>query len=274
MLRLAALALLSAGCLALPAARAQTAAAGLRDFCAQRPGKGTPACVVDPGHLMLEVDALDVATTRDAGVSTRTTLAGGVALRLGLTDTIEAAIALPPFERVTVRDRLAGARTRTSGLGDAQAALKISLAAPDGKGTSAALLPFVSLPTAQHGLGGGGFQGGVILPVSFDLPAGFNLTVDPEVDVLRNGGGGGVHPAYVGVVSLSHDLAAGVNGSAELWSSLDDAPGVRTTQSTFDLSLAWIPHGHANLQLDGGVNLGLDRRAPRVQAYVGVARRF
>ena len=49
---------------------------------------------------------------------------------------------------------------------------------------------------------------------------------------------------------------------------------VRLTTLKPDLGAAWIPSSQPNLQLDGGVNLGLNSRTPGVQAYVGISRRF
>ena len=37
----------------------------LRDFCADRPGKGTPTCILDQGHIQLEVGLFDGARQRD-----------------------------------------------------------------------------------------------------------------------------------------------------------------------------------------------------------------
>lgn len=240
---------------------------GLRDFCAERPGRATPSCIVDAGRLMLEIDALDVTRDRQGGVSQQTTAALAPHLRLGLTDVLEAGVAFTPYAQVRTRE--GGGRTTAQGTGDTVFNLKLSLKNPAGDGTSVAILPFVSAPTAQHGLGAGGFQGGVILPVAVALPQGFSLGFDPEVDAIRNGRGG-VDATYVAVASLSHGVGRGLTGGVELWASRTRS----LTQATADATLAWIPPSRPNLQLDAGVNLGLNRRTPDVQAYAGVSRRF
>lgn len=243
----------------------------LRDFCAHRPGKATPPCLIDPGRLMVEIDGFDFARTRDAGVTQDATVVLSPDLRFGLTPAIEASLNLAPYVRL--RTRAAGQASATSGTGDSQFALTWSLKNPDGSGTSVAVEAFAGLPTAQHGLGAGGFQGGFVIPIAFTLPAGLSLTLDPEIDALRTAGGG-LHPAYAGAVALSRGLGQGLTGSVELWASQDQNPAGHVAQATFDAALAWISKGRPNLQLDGGVNFGLDRAAPDVQAYVGVSRRF
>lgn len=265
------LAALGAFAAILAAVPAHAAEGGLRDFCAHRPGKATPPCLIDPGHLMVEVDALDFARTRAAGVTQDATVVLSPDVRVGLTDRLETAVAFSPYERVRTYDP-SGATSAASGVGDSQITLTYSLRNPDGSGTSAAIEGFLGVPTAQHGLGAGGFQGGVIVPLSFALPGDFALGLSPEVDALR--GARGVHPAYAAAAALSHGLGRGLTGSVELWASRDEDPAGHVAQATFDAALAWIPPARANLQLDGGVNLGLDRAAPGVEAYLGVSRRF
>src|SRR5665213_2471231 len=119
--------------------------AGLRDFCAERPGRATPTCIVDQGHLMLEVDVLDLTRNRDAGLTQESLTAFSPHLRFGLTPTLEWGVAFSPFTQSRVRgDPAANATIR--GTGDTTLNLKINLMNPSGAGPSLALLPFVSLP--------------------------------------------------------------------------------------------------------------------------------
>ena len=60
----------------------------------------------------------------------------------------------------------------------------------------------------------------------------------------------------------------------EVWGDANFDPAGTVNQASFDLGAAWIPAKLPNFQLDGGVNLGLNRATPGVQAYVGVSRRF
>ncbi len=263
--------LLRAGLAGLPCA-AHAENGGLRDFCAERPGKATPACVVDKGHVLAEIDLFDVARSSDGGVTSRTTLVFSPHLRLGLTDRIEAGITLAPFtETRTSGDP--SARPVVRGTGDTVIDLKFSLRNPDGSAPSVALMPFVTVPTAQHGLGAGGFQGGVIAPVALALPSGFSLGLDPEIDLNRDGAGS-VRPAYVIAAALGHALAPGLSGGVELWANWSHAPQGWQREASADASLAWIPRTHPNLQLDAGVNLGLTHETPGVQGYIGISHRF
>jgi hypothetical protein len=255
-----------AAALCLPAlARAEES--GLRDFCAERPGSATPPCIVNTGHLMLEVDGLDATRARiDGGGWLQTTSALAPHLRVGLTDRIEAGINIQPFVQQRAGDRV-------TGVGDATANLKISLRNPGGDGLSLAVLPYVSIPAAQKHLGAGGFQGGLIIPVSAALPAGFTLGIAPEADVLRSEGGG-KHQAYLNVVSLAHAVVPGLNGAVEIVSSVGEGPDRHIRQTMAGANLAWMVPGKTDLQLDVGANAGLNRQAPALRVYFGVSKRF
>ena len=109
------------------------------------------------------------------------------------------------------------------------------------------------------------------LPVAIPLADGLSMGLTPEIDVLRNGAGGGTHLAWIGVASLGRTFGKTSLG-AELWGSADDDPMGRTYQASFDLTAALAVGDNA--QLDAGANFGLNRNTPDVEVYVGVSRRF
>lgn len=233
---------------------AGAAAAAERPFCADRPGKATPPCILDAGRWQLESALVDYQD--------ETFAIAGFELRRGLTPRTEASLAWTPI--VTGR--------HTSGTGDLQLNLRIALTDPDGQGALVSLEGFVTAPTATHGQGAGGWEGGLLLPIAIPLGA-FSLGAAPEVDVARDAGGRGTHLAYSAAVGLGHGfgpLTAGV----ELWGKVDDDPAGRTTQASADLTAAYVPAAAPDLQLDAGLNAGLNRHTPDLEVYVGVARRF
>src|SRR5262249_7615693 len=56
---------LSAALFLALASSAPAAADGLRDLCTDRPGLGTPPCIVDRGHLIVETGIADWTHTSD-----------------------------------------------------------------------------------------------------------------------------------------------------------------------------------------------------------------
>jgi hypothetical protein len=132
----------------------------------------------------------------------------------------------------------------------------------------------VKLATATRGLGDGAVEEGVVLPLSYDLGNGWSLASTPEIDVLLNGAGSGRHADAIDVIGLGQTLENGMTLGAELWTSQDFDPAGTHSQYSFDLDAAWQPKSDADLQLDAGINLGLNRNTPGAQVYFGVSRRF
>lgn len=244
----------------------------LRELCVDRPGKDTPPCIVDKGHLVLEVGKIRYSRDEEDGVETRTYSASELLARVGLTDSVEVQLGFTPFNVVKLKD--ATGRRRFEGVGDLTGAVKVNMLNPDGSGTSATVQAFVTAPTGATEIGSGGWEGGVIVPVSFELSDKLGLTLDPEVDVRRNENGGGHHLAFAGVASLGRDLGGGVEGSAELWSMVDRDPAGHRTEASVDLALAWIPERMPNLQLDAEVDFGVTKPTAGIEATAGFAYRF
>ncbi len=251
-----------------------TPVADLRSFCTDRPTKSTGPCTVDAGHWQIESDLFNVTLDHSGGLDTTTWLVTNPTLKLGLTNTLDAEFNIAPYEIVTVRDRATGASSRTTGVGDLFARLKWNLLGDDGGAVAVALSPFLKLPTASHGLGNGVVEGGLIAPVNINLPASWSLTIDPEVDLLENAAGDGRHGNISGLLSFSRPVSKQVTVSAELWSDVDYDPVATRTQYSGDLGVAWIPTAQPNLQLDCGVNFGLNRQTPAAQIYAGISHRF
>jgi hypothetical protein len=254
--------------LALAAAHAKPARAdeGQKAICADRPTKGTSPCTVDPGHWQIESDAADYTHDRSGGVTTDVGVIASTNVKSGVTDRLDLELNLTPLQTQSV-----GGQGSASGIGDTVVRAKIALA----QGVNAvSLLPFVKLPSASHPLGNGAVEGGLVVPIALTLPAGLTLTLNPEVDALKDSAGQGRHAAYVMAAGLSRALSATFTGSVELWGSQNQEPAGRVSQASFDLGLAWIPAKDQTLQLDGGLNLGLNSATPDAQVYVGVSHRF
>ena len=161
--------------------------------------------------------------------------------------------------------------SRADGAGDLVVRSKVNLFGNEGGAAAMALIPYVKLPTAARTLGNNQVEGGLIVPVSLTLPAGFALTVMPEIDVLRNNNDSGKHVNFTGVVNLGYTVSKRWTVFAELYSAVGtDAhtPPVYTA----DAAVAFLLTD--TIQLDAGVNVGLNRTAPNLQLYTGVSQRF
>ena len=241
-------------------------AQSLRDLCAERPGKATPPCILDAGHLQLEMGLADAVFERSRGAHDTTTTLGAAEVRFGLTRRLEVEAGWSPL----ILDHDRGADHR-AGTGDAMLGVRGALTDPDAEGPAVALQGFVTAPTATHGLGAGGWTGGLRLPASIPLGANTDLGLTPEIDMARDAAGGGTHLAWIGAAGLSHAFGATTLG-AEVWGEIDADPSGKVRQASADFTAARAVGGDA--QIDAGVNLGLNRATPDVEVYAGVTRRF
>ncbi len=256
------------------AARADPVPAdALRALCTDRPTKSTGPCTVDAGHWQVEADLYDTTIQTSGGVTNTLELFADPTLKLGLTNSLDIEINIAPYERQTVKDH--GITSRSDGAGDLYLRAKQNLLGEVGSGDlSVAVSPFLKLPTAGHTLSDGAVEGGVIVPVQFNLAGDWQLLFDPELDVLKNQVDDGRHLNAAGLISLSRPVSKTVTLSAELWADSNRDPAHATTQASADFGAAYIPASHPDLQLDGGVNAGLNRATPGVQVYVGLSHRF
>ncbi|MDB5450462.1 MAG: hypothetical protein JWQ52_1590 [Phenylobacterium sp.] len=262
--------LLACAALSAPAA-AQTAAPDGRPFCVDRPGKGTPPCVIDVGRLQVEVGLVDAAFQRQSGQKVDAYTLGQFELRTGISRRTEIEVGWTPWS--IQRTETTGVRSRQAGSGDLSLGFRTALTDPDKDGLGIALEPFITAPTATHGQGAGGWQGGLVAPIAGPLTKDLSFGFTPVVAVVRNAAGGGTHAAWSGAFGISHAFGP-TNVGLEIWGSVDQDPAATTTLASLDAVAAWTPAAVPDVQLDAGVNAGLNRNTPDVELYLGVARRF
>jgi hypothetical protein len=271
----ASLLLMSSGVLAQEPSPASPAAASTSDtvgptpICTDRPSKATSACTVPKGSFQLETDLINWTRFDFEGTRTDTILYTNPTLKYGLTSSTDVEASITPYQTVRTRDALGV--TKLSGIGDLYLRVKQRLTPSDAK-AQFALIPFIKIPTAKTGLGNRKVEGGLVGTGVFTLPAGFSLTVTPEIDDLENTNLDGHHAQVVGALNLSKTLSSKVTANAELWTAQNFDPSGTVRQYSADGAIAYVPS--PNLQFDAGVNIGLNRYSPGVQLYLGVARRL
>jgi hypothetical protein len=264
-MRLPRLLLLASTLLVASAAAGEPAA----PICTDRPTKSTGTCTADPGHLQLEADLVDYTEARIGGVRTRTWIALDPTLKYGIGPALDVELSLPAWSdthSVAANGQASDAR----GTGDLAARLKWKAYA--GRVLEFALMPAIKAPTAARAVGNGAWEGGLLLPVVAKLSDAWSLNLSPEFDAVADAAGRGHHFNTAQLVNLGCTLAHDVTLSVELWADWDADPAGHHRQRSFDLGAAWLVS--RDLQLDGGINLGLDRQTPDLQAYVGVSERF
>src|SRR5271163_1535941 len=205
----------------------------MRDFSTDRPPKANSPYTVDAGHFQYEADLVSYLYDRysPSRLTTRQWVVADPTLKLGLTNRIDAELQLAPYNnlRLTPRGSPAAASTDASGFGDVTPRLKLNLFGDDGGAAALALIPYIKLPTAAHGLGNDKVEGGVIAPLSLALPVGWTAILMTELDALADSADAGRHVNFLNLVNLSHPLATGLTGYVELFA--DTASGGQVSPS-------------------------------------------
>ena len=238
-------------------------------ICTDRPTKANVACSVPKGAVQLETDFGNFTRDTMAGSRTDTILYTNPTLKYGLGTHTDVEINLAPYETVHMRED--GTTDKLGGIGDLVLRLKQRLSA-DGAKTQVALIPFVKAPTAKQGIGNRRWEGGLIMAVNIPIPAGFTLTLGPEVDILANDEGSGRHADLISLVNLSHSIGKKLTVYAEFWNSQDLDPAGAMHMYSADVAAAY--QLSKTLQLDLGANFGLNRATPDEQVYFGISARF
>jgi hypothetical protein len=237
-------------------------------ICADRPTKSNNACAVDPGSWQLETDLFNSTFQREGGVTTDTYLITNPTLKYGVAENWDVEANIAPYEIVRTHD--AGGTQTLSGLGDLFLRVKYD-AIPQGT-VQLALVPYVKLATARNGIGNGAVETGVSVPVNITLSDIWNLGISPEFDALKDASAGGRHFNTSQTVVIGYALPGDLTLNAELWGDWNTDPDGTVSQYSLDFAAAKLLT--KTLQIDGGVNFGLNRATPGVQLYAGLATKF
>ncbi len=246
----------------------------LRTFSPDRPARASSPITVDAGRFQVESDFLNYASTNRQGASTSTFEAADPVVKLGINSFTDFEIGFAGFVDTRTTRNLDGTTlSKGSGFGDVTLATKFNLLGNAGGTYGFALIPYLIVPSGTRNVSSGGVEGGVIAPFTVSLPSDFNLTLQAEIDALRNSDNPGTHTAFTNIVNVSHPVPGikDLTATVELYSSViteRHTPDVYT----FDTALAYLVQ--PDLQLDIGANIGLNHGAPDYQVYSGVAHRF
>jgi hypothetical protein len=244
----------------------------MRDFNTDRPPKANVPYTVDAGHFQYETDIVNFATQTTGSMHTDVLLVPNPTFKVGLTNNIDLEVNAPTIVGVHTFNSATNVSSTIWGIDDVFIRTKLNLWGNDGGKSALALIPYVKAPAAPVGIGNGAAEEGIIAPLSVSLPAGFTLLFNSEIDALKDSADNGRHANFVNLVNVSRQVVKDVTFYVEFWSDYNNDPTQRTTQYSFDIALAWLVR--PNLQLDAGVDLGLNSATPAVQVFAGISQRF
>lgn len=247
-----------------------TNAIGDDPICTDRPTKANNACSVPRGVVQVEFEAINWSRTSAGGVHSDAFAYASPTIKLGLSDSSDVQITLTPL--IENRSRLAGRTTSQTGFGDIFLRFKQQITAKDAR-FELGLIPYIKAPTAKTGIGNGEWEAGISVPIQYALDDRWSLTVNPQLSLLAGAANPDErHLELQTVLNLGYQLSDRTNVSAEVWTSQNWDSSGTVRQYSADLAIAHLLSD--DLQLDGGVNFGLNQATPDVQVYAGVSARF
>ena len=241
-------------------------------FCPNRPSLGASGCTTLPGQVQVEMSGVDWTRDRKDGAQSDTLLYGDVVARIGVSRNAEVQIGWTPYGAVRTRALATGAASRIGGTGDVTLGFRGALSHPDGKGLSAAVQPYVTLPVGGQAIGAGDWSAGMVLPVYYEIDDRWSIDFTGQAAAKADQDRHGRHVDVSGVVGLGYALSDAVTAVAELSAERDDDPTGATTQTLAAVSLAWQPTKRT--QIDLLLVGGLNDAAPDARVVLGGAVAF
>lgn len=246
----------------------------MRELSTDRPDQTESPYTVDAGHFQIEMDVangtLDHDKANGADVQSQVWGFGGLNLKAGLLNNVDLQVVLDGYVDARSKDYVANTSVRDSGFGDVQTRLKINLWGNDGGKTAFAIMPFVKWPLPQTALRNGKTEGGIILPLAIELPAGWGMGLMTEVDFVRDGSNA-FDTEYFNTATFSHDIVGNLGGYVE-FAALFTPESDAQWQGQIDVG---VTYGlNENTQLDIGCNFGVTSVAPDYNPFVGLTLRF
>jgi hypothetical protein len=246
----------------------------MREMTTDRPDKTEAPFTIDAGHFQLEMDLVnytyDRYTAPGGGPRTETWAIAPFNLRVGVLNNLDLELLVGTYSGLRARESSLGV-TRRNGFGDLTPRMTINFWGNDGGSSAFGAIPWVKLPLSQDNLGNNSIEGGLILPLALDLPAGFGMGAMTEVDFIRNDARGGHHPEFVNSITLNHGLAGKLEMYVEFYSSVSterNSAWIGTVDVGFTYALT------PAIQLDTGVNLGVTRSADDFNPFIGLSFRY
>lgn len=248
-----------------------SSAPALSAICTDRPTKTNYACTVDAGHFQYESDLINDSSFALNGTTTNTLLIVNPTLKYGVSSNMDVELNLSPFERARVREPNSEVESH-EGLSDGYLRLKYLFVNSANGTLQASVIPYVKAPTARVGVGNGAVEGGALVPINYKLNSLLTLTTVPELDAYKDSNSAGHHLNTAQLLNVAITLPRAFTFYGELWSDWNWDPAGTIQQRSTDFALTY--GATAYLQLDAGVNLGLNRVTPRTQGYLGLSQKF
>lgn len=244
----------------------------MRDLTTDRPDTTETPFTVDAGHVQIEQNLLGYFRSRAdfEGTIANTFDIVTSNIRIGVTNSAEFDVLVRPHGVFRTQ------ALRRSGPGGLDLRAKFTLWGNDtfeeAGATALAMLPYVTIPIDRtNGIGPEVVGGGMVAEFAVKFNNTFNLGINANAFYTKDSGSSDYYAVYMLSASLGqvwtekfgtyYEVIAGFDRSDPLGEAVLLGGGI-----TYKVT--------PNVQIDGGVNLGVTPAAPRINPFVGLTTRF
>jgi outer membrane putative beta-barrel porin/alpha-amylase len=251
----------------------------LRDMDTDRPNKTNTPHTIDAGHLQIETGLFDDTYNRDRyhadNALSNDLLLGQFNFRLGILNNLELNVILNSYDFSSFKDYVSGDSIRQNGVGDTIVGGKLNFWGNEmGEtlwATALGIQPQLKIPTAREQIGNGHAELDVGLPFLMNLPDAFHLGLQTTVGWDRNFNADGDVTGWQNSISVDRVLIDNFDVYVEYWSMVTTEHH-QEAQQTLDVGFTYPLND--NMQLDTGVNFGLNHASDSIEVTAGVTVRI
>ncbi len=250
----------------------------MRELSTDRPDQTESPFTVDAGHIQVELDFINYSYDQympgNDSVRVESIAIAPINIKVGILNDLDLQFILQPYIHQTTTDKAVDRKDAKGGFGDITVRLKYNIWGNDNGDNAFALLPYIKLPLNSDDLANDSIEGGIILPFAGQINDAIGIGTQIGIDIIRNEVG---KESYY-FTEFSHSIVLGFDTSdnfglyVEWVNAISASGGGDDWTSTFDLGFTYGIN--EDLQLDGGVNIGLTRTADDFNPFVGITKRF
>ena len=242
-----------------------------RPYNTDRPSKTDSPYTVDAGVFQIESDVWNWTLDYQAGVRTRTWIAGNTNFKLGLTNWMD----LQVFPQLYVNTRTSGPvfgnPVDHDGFGDTTVRLKINLLGNDGGKLAVGFVSSIKIPTNTGETGNDVWEPGFGLPVNYSLPCGFTFFGQTRIDVVDQTRRSKMRVQWQNPFGFLRTIVGNLSGYVEFYNAMSTGHDQQWV-GTLDTGL--IYQVTPNFSIDVNSFFGLTHNAPDYNVFSGFGYRF
>mgnify|MGYP003606350494 CR=1 FL=1 len=239
----------------------------MREMETDRPDVTESPYTVDAGHFQFETDLLRTVREMSDSQETHTLLINQMNLKIGITGSTAIQIGFQTYGRQKETELESGSKTVKEGNGDLTLRIKQNIIGNDGGNFALAVLPYVKFPTSVYE--DSRLEGGLIVPMQYQLPGEWNLGFQVEVDRLKDQDQPEMHTEFLQTITISHSIIKNLDGIAETYYTYD----FKAHQFSNFINAALQMEVARDFKLDAGLNFGLQHTAAK-HYFVGASYRL